>query len=119
MILVFAILGDLLAVALITGVLCRIHRLSNGWIGVIAGCSYALISIAIEATQGCLMNQWESMCGFIMGVMHLPIALLLTRVQMNPSVMATLLMLIAIDALIGYVLIGRLLLGKIVPRNIH
>ncbi len=117
MIIVFFILGDLLAVAILTGALCRIRRLSNGWIGIIAGSSYGLISITIEATQGCLVNQWESMCGFIMGVMHLPVALLLARVQMNPSIMVTLFMLVAIDALIGYTLIGKLLLGKILPRK--
>ncbi|TSC60624.1 MAG: hypothetical protein Greene041662_175 [Candidatus Peregrinibacteria bacterium Greene0416_62] len=116
MIFAFAILGDLVAVAVITGLLCRVHKLSNGWIGAIAGASYALISITLEIWQGCLFDTWESMCGFLMGVMHLPIVLLFDHVLINASPMVTILILILLDACIGYLIIGQFLLRRILPR---
>jgi hypothetical protein len=118
MIFALTILGDLVAVAIITRLLCRVRGLSSGWIGVIAGTSYALISIAVELSQGCFFDLGESMCGLLMGGMNLPVVLFIGSVAPGIATIPGVIILVCIDAFIGYLLVGQLLLEKLLKRTV-
>ena len=118
MIFAFAIFGDLLAVAVITWLLCRVRRLSNGWIGTIAGASYAVISVLVELSQGCFFDLGESMCGLLMGGMNLPVVLFIGSVAPGIATIPGVIVLVCIDAFIGYLVVGQLLLEKFFKRTV-